>query len=303
MAMKNLVICLVMLLACASGAYAQRDRTNFSMTKYDVDLISKTDLPVMIAEVVSVPNQAWTNGNPPKVTLRMINLLRGRDYPRNMIAIWQPMPYDTSWAEADETTVSDEWKALPLQAPRRDSRWMLTGKWDNNSKLFYVSPVARFPESGDAFTVLTRIIQNNIKNRVFVDEKPIIEEAARAARIEQWANEMKQSNAAALAAKSAVVAEVQINEMQSAERMVQFTVTNLIKIDSPVTATSIKLAGLPNKLYSVLHDYKQSRDLTSPTFLVFMNTSGSAYVPIDVDYSIQPASVEALRALGITKKN
>ncbi|MFO0389994.1 MAG: hypothetical protein ACK502_09815 [Alphaproteobacteria bacterium] len=307
--MRNLVFYILVLLASTQVVYAAKDKNAFPMTTYEVDLIGKTDLPVMLVEVVSVPKGAWTNGNPPELALKIFDVLRGEKYPTQLTGIWRPLPYDTSWAEANEVKISDSWKVAPMEAPAVGSKWFITGTWDEQKRLLFISPIARYQESQAAFLALGEIITETFRNKNYVQAEPIITEAARTMRIEQWAKDMKASNAAALAEKSSLVAEVTLLEMMSKNRMVQFTITHIHKnTNSAATAPStIKLMGLPDALYAILYDYRQSNAYKNSTFFVFMNSRESTtatgekitvYAPVDARFSIQPVTAEALQALG-----
>jgi hypothetical protein len=307
--MKILVFCILVLLASTQAVYAANNKNAFPMTTYEVDIIGKTDLPVILVEVVSIAKGTSTNGNPPETALKTLDVLKGEKYPTKLTGIWRPLPYDTSWAEADEIRVSELWNSQPLQAPPVGSKWFVTGTWDESKRLFFISPIARYQESQAAFLALGEIITETFRNKNYVQAEPII--TARTMRIEQWTKEMQTSDAAALASKSSIVAEVTLSEMMAKNRMVQFSITHIHKSATTTPPSTIKLMGLPDALYAILYDYRQSTAYKNSTFFVFMHSKESTtptgekvsvYAPVDAKFSIQPVTTEALQALGAKPK-
>ncbi len=305
--MKKILLVAISLTLLAQPVAAAKKNPKLKMTSYEQALIEETGLPLAFVRITSISPRPWTNANPPRLTLKLQMPMRGIAFPDTTNAIWEPMPYDISWAGADEQKIREEWNAKPMDAPARNSEWFVMGLF--KGKTFYISPIARFPWSESTYHALFPILDKTHKNKDIANAKNIIADAARDARIREWEESLKASQLGTLRNISSLVAEATLAEMEDEKRSVQFIISRINKLDGITTAPqTIRLMGLPNELYSVLYDYQSSKDRKASKFLLFMktisvkNADGSettAYGPAESAYAIQPATPENLQTIGM----
>jgi hypothetical protein len=80
---------------------------------------------VFVATITRVEDTGATNTNPPRVWLKVDEVLHGKQQTHRSPATWLPQPHDID-TSPEEPRLS-EWKAQPLKGPRVGEKWILLG--------------------------------------------------------------------------------------------------------------------------------------------------------------------------------
>lgn len=276
------------------------------LTIYDHALIDQTDLAVALVSIKSVPNEAWTNGNPPRPVLKILKLMRGGELPLNMQAVWHPLPYDADWAGPEQKAILEAWQKVPLAAPRVESQWYVAGNMQD--KIFNASPVLRYPADKTIYETLGPLAYESLKNLKTGDVKPIEEAAARAKRLAAWQERMKTSAVPKLVQEAEYIATATITAMNHSSRTIHFSIKEIIKAPTgKVLPTVLPLSGFATPTYAALYDYYKTPENEVPQLVVFakekIHPSGFkghmvTFIPVDNKFGAQPASEVMLQQVG-----
>ena len=84
---------------------------------------------VVVATVERVENRRATNGNPPRVTLRIHEVLRGDPMRDRTNAIWEPTPNGFDFGDpAILSAALAKWEKAPLESPKVGAKFVLWGE-------------------------------------------------------------------------------------------------------------------------------------------------------------------------------
>ena len=107
---------------------------------------------VIVASIEQVDDQGATNGNPPKVTLSVSEVLWGNVQPGKLQARWLPPPYDfVTFGDFTDPRFK-KWEAEPLPGPKAGLKMILIGY--KGKKYFFTRD--KYVENTEAFLVSAR---------------------------------------------------------------------------------------------------------------------------------------------------
>jgi hypothetical protein len=144
--MRRTAVALALALLAVSDAQASPSLEHIlSMGGEDAILVD-TDWDVVVARVRKSTGNA-TNGNPPRLELKVLEVLRGGARVDRHRAIWVPFPNNIDWVGGGSDALIASWEAESLAAPPVGSKWILAGEMRRDSAgfVFDVSPIGRFP--------------------------------------------------------------------------------------------------------------------------------------------------------------
>jgi hypothetical protein len=82
---------------------------------------------IIVATVTRVSKHQPTYGNPPRVELKIHEVLRGDPNTRRNAAIWGPPSHDIDYGGGNSEKRLREWGSQPMSAPEVGSKWILWG--------------------------------------------------------------------------------------------------------------------------------------------------------------------------------
>jgi hypothetical protein len=109
---RTLAILFISLSAAATAQAGPTLEHLLSMSGQDAILLD-TDWDVVVAEVRSVDGGA-TNGNPPRLDLAVLRVLRGGAQVDRRRAVWEPFPNDIDWIGGGAEEAIARWEADSL---------------------------------------------------------------------------------------------------------------------------------------------------------------------------------------------
>jgi hypothetical protein len=142
---RTLAILFISLSAAATAQAGPTLEHLLSMSGKDAILLD-TDWDVVVAEVRSVDGGA-TNGNPPRLDLAVLRVLRGGAQVDRRRAVWEPFPNDIDWIGGGAEEAIARWEADSLSGPPVGSKYILVGETlrDSIGTVFHISALGRFP--------------------------------------------------------------------------------------------------------------------------------------------------------------
>jgi hypothetical protein len=127
--------CAVFLLV-SCGLFASPLRAGGTMEQLIPDcgaLIVQGRYDVIVATVADVRDSGSTNANPPRVVLKVEDVLRGHVPLGSRESLWRPYDHDVDYAFGDAERRIAEWSATPLSGPRVGDRLILIGNMREDS--------------------------------------------------------------------------------------------------------------------------------------------------------------------------
>ncbi len=104
---------------------------------------------VVVATVEQVDQENATNARPPRVTLRIREVLRGDPEADRRRGLWAPFPHDVDYGVIETNPIYQAWARQPLAGPTPGTELILLGEMQQEEErsIFWISPVGRFPFS------------------------------------------------------------------------------------------------------------------------------------------------------------
>jgi hypothetical protein len=109
------------------------------------ELVFTQGWDLLAAEVVHA-DTGGTRGHPPRITLRVDKVLKGRLDGPTCVAVWEPEPFDLPCLTGEEENLARRAKS-PYPAPALGSRWVLGGVRGPNDSLWHCQELCRWPYS------------------------------------------------------------------------------------------------------------------------------------------------------------
>lgn len=129
-------------------AYAFVVRVSLAVSQVEAE---RRRSDVIVVTVVGVSERAATNGNPPRVKVRVEEVLRGAPKRDRSRVIWWGRPLESLGDETPPEDQRQEWERQPLAGPKIGEKWILFGLLDylRTPSPFCVPYHSRFPFSDD----------------------------------------------------------------------------------------------------------------------------------------------------------
>lgn len=83
---------------------------------------------VFVATVVRVADREATNGDPPRVWVKVHEVLRGDVKVVRSPAVWSPRFHGIDWVGGDSEALLQSWKAKPFPGPKVGEKFILGGR-------------------------------------------------------------------------------------------------------------------------------------------------------------------------------
>lgn len=109
------------------------------------ETIRSTDWDVLVATITAVSTHSPTNGNPPRVKLKVHQVLSGASRPQDIDAIWDPFGHGVDWEGGGRPEAIARWSSQPMESPEKGARMLLLGE----GSPFHVSPDGRYKWTAD----------------------------------------------------------------------------------------------------------------------------------------------------------
>ena len=199
---------------------------------------------VFVAAVTKAAEENATQGNPPRVELAVLEVLRGQFTGRAISAVWHAPPHDI-----DTTGRKKElkrWMATPMKAPEVGQKFIVYGTRVQaaDGEVFHVRGDAIKPWSDENRARVVDMIADDARAAQQAAQRHAAEVAALAADQRKWRDAMTDAKIRAAAAHADLVVVARItSELFGKPERLYLKVDEVLK--TPANAPSIKLVFLP----------------------------------------------------------
>jgi len=214
----------------------------------------------IVAIVKAVDDANATFGNPPRVRLEIVEVLRGDPQTDRSHAIWGPPDHDIDTGVVKENPRYKEWAKTPMKGPKVGEKYIIWG-WgyaQDRSPMFYVANGGRYPFSYEKRQWAIDMIDRDRKSSLAYQEKMEAEKQAHLDAVKKWRAGVSSDDIKQYAAKAEFIG---VGRLSSAingspeEMCFTFQVTGILKgqqkqkyKDAVYFATFV----IPTKLYYLL---------------------------------------------------
>jgi hypothetical protein len=140
---------------------------------------------VTVAEVSAPPH---TNGNPPRVTVRVDEVLQGDAKLERMIVEWGGRSHDVDWGDPSQNPIVQRWKLQAVEPPRVGEQWIVAG-WpygDGAAQMLMTTAAGRLPCTPGQRAATVAMLQAHRAATAQEAAKRAAEAAALAKAIAAW---------------------------------------------------------------------------------------------------------------------
>jgi hypothetical protein len=140
-----LVTCIAMLMY-STASRAGMSWTDYLMLSGEDAIILDTDLDIVVATMLAREGGGTTKGDPPRLLLRITEVMRGEKQVDRRHAVWLPFPNDVDWIGPGSRERIANWERESLAAPPLGKKFILVADVGyTGAGPFLVSPIGRFP--------------------------------------------------------------------------------------------------------------------------------------------------------------
>ena len=142
----------------------------------EAQLVSRSQYDVVVITIIDVEKRQATNGNPPKLKIKIEKVLRGSIVPGEYLAVWSSGFHDVDYAGGDSEERKNQWFNAPLELPTEGAKMIVIGKvwngtipasgssmpysWESNNGKFLIEARCRYTYSEDREVRVLEKIKN-----------------------------------------------------------------------------------------------------------------------------------------------
>ena len=279
----------------------------------DEALVANSAFAIIVASIEQVDDQGASNGEPPKVTLLVSEVLRGNMQPGRLRARWLPFPHDIDYGGGDSEERLGKWTARPLSGPKLGLKMILIGRMGNgyltrakyadSAEAFLVSARCRFTYSDEKRDWVLAAIKEGEKAERYQQEERVTREAEELRKRREWEERVDHADIASLCKEAT---DIIIGPFLSRSEMVSagpsywqlsFTVSNRLRgaaLDSKTRdgkeMVSLEVFHTELKVYD-------PRTLEGEMLVFIKRREDGELVLVDTEIGIMPATESRIKAV------
>lgn len=263
--------------------------------------ILRSGYDVLVATVESVSTRPATNGNPPRVTLRIHEVLRGDPAIDRRCARWEPADPGIDYLDESGMARLRAWREEPLSGPEVGSQMIVLGAMREyeGERLFIVPYRARYQFSEADLEIARAAVQLDAERAA----EAAVQRQEYQAKLETWQNQIDSETVRQFAAEADVVARAVVRSGEDTE-WIDFQVEELFKgrrkDEDPNQPYTIRVRVTAEMAEVLRHEYG---DWATP-YLLFLSEADAlpfdtvaSYDPVRFGGGVVPGSEPALEAV------
>jgi hypothetical protein len=249
----------------------------------------------VVAIVKEVDDANATFGNPPRVKLEIVELLRGDPKTDRTRAIWGPPDHGIDWGIVKENPLYKEWAKKPMKGPKVGEKYILWGRGfiQNNAPVFLAGNGGRIAFSDEERQRAIQMIKRDRELSLEYQKKMEAQRQAHQEAVKKWREGVSSDDIKQYAAKAEFIGigksggdAFRITEILKGQQKKEFT-------DGAYYVTF----EIPESLRDLL-----DRETTYVVFLrdtpKMLSASAANYAPIPLGDGVVIADEQTMKALG-----
>ena len=248
----------------------------------------------VVAIVREADDERATFGNPPRVKLEIVEVLRGDPKTDRTRAIWGPPEHDIDWGVVEENPLYKEWAKKPMKGPKVGEKYILWG-WNfvqKDTPVFLAHDGGRFAFSDEERQRAIQMINRDQQLMLEYQKKMEAEKQAHREAVKKWREGVSSDDIKQYAAKAEFVG---VGKRSSSS----FRITEILKgrqkkeyMDGAYYVTF----EIPQAVHNLL-----DRDTTYAVFLQdtpkLLSASAASYATIPLGEGVVIADEQTMKAL------